>query len=137
MSHWITTTNFITKVKSSKGYKINSINFFQRQGIMFEDIRAIAELELVIRWQNRLLYWFYVCVCKCCDKQESPPAFLLSNKGKGENNRKRPFESFLSKGLDYGKERCQNPFRLQFSTVSQMLSSFSNTLCFVCFKKYF
>ena len=31
------------------------------------------------------------CIRKCRDKQESPPTFLLSNKGKGEKNRKRPF----------------------------------------------
>ena len=35
---------------------------------------------------------------KCRGKQESPPNFLLSNKGKGEKNRKRPFREFLSKG---------------------------------------
>ena len=37
----------------------------------------------IIRWQNRLLYWFCICVCKCYGNQESPPTFLLSKLRKG------------------------------------------------------
>ena len=44
MSREITTTSFITKVQV-QWYNMNSINFFQRQGMMFEDIGAMAELE--------------------------------------------------------------------------------------------
>ena len=50
-------------------------------------------MEDVIRWQNRLLYTgFSFFVRKWRSKQQSPSNFILSNKGKGEKNSKRPFE---------------------------------------------
>ena len=45
MSRKTTKANFITKVQVQWS-KINPINFFQRQGMMFEDIGGIVELKL-------------------------------------------------------------------------------------------
>ena len=48
--------------------------------LYFDCTNNMVEYEAcMVRWQNRLLYWFCVCVCKCFSKQESPPTFLLSN----------------------------------------------------------
>ena len=46
----------------------------------------------------RLFYWFAFYIRKCCDKQESPPNFISSNKGKGKGIEKTFFEMFLSTG---------------------------------------
>ena len=72
---------------------------------------------------------------KCCGKQESPPTFLLSNKGKGEKNRKRPFEIISKEGrLWKGKVLALFPSVVIYGLLDAI--SFENTLCFVCLKKY-
>ena len=54
------TTNFITTLQV-QWYKINSINFFQQQGMMFEDIGAIAEFEHNEITSTWLLFLLSLC----------------------------------------------------------------------------
>ena len=45
MSHRITNSQLYYQGQKFKWYEINSINLFRQQGMMFEDIGEIAELE--------------------------------------------------------------------------------------------
>ena len=61
MSREISAASFITKVLVQWS-KINSIDLFQQQEMMFEDMGAIADLESNEITSTRLLFMFSFCI---------------------------------------------------------------------------
>ena len=86
----------------------------------------------MIRWQNRLFnIGFAFFVRNCRGKQESPLTFLLSNQGKGEKNRKRPFSRVSEYGGRLWKGKVLAPFpSVVFHELLEVCSFFK---CFVLY----
>ena len=74
--------------------------------LMNSTINARSERELsvkaaVIQWLNLLLILVYILCflfAKCRGKQESPPTFISSNKGKGKRIEKTYFDNVSEYG---------------------------------------
>ena len=131
--------NIENNQKGRGGCWTHALNSFTQQAY-HEAMRALvlgyASNAFCTLWYGGRtgLFWnaglcFAFVFAKCCDKQDSPPTFLLSNKGKGENNRKRPFESFLSKGGRLSKGKVLAPF------LSVVIHGLLGT-CSLCFQKF-